>query len=435
MPTGLLLGVLLAVLPTAALADVSVPDTPPGRALAAWLYAFNSGDRAREEAFIKTYSWKTDLDSDMRWRAETGGYDLLNIYTNDQAHILFRLKAKANGGEEIGTIQVSAAEPRVLTELGTFRIPTGSRFEAVTFDDGTRARVIDQVTKVLNAYYLFPETAQKMSAALRKRNSNREYRAVRDGRDFARQLTRDLQEVSRDKHLEVRFSYVVLPADLSTRNLGEESKRLAAANCGFGKAEHLWPNVGYLKLDMFADIEICGRTASAAMNFVADSDALILDLRDNHGGGGGMVEFIASYLFAERTHLDDIFSRTENATKETWTLPEVPGKKFIDKPVFVLTSKQTFSAAEYLSNVLKNMKRATLIGETTGGGSHTVEIKRIDAHFSVRIPTGRPITTKDWEGTGVKPNVEVVAAQALDVAQKLAAEEITKGRSNLSVGR
>jgi hypothetical protein len=435
MSTGLLLGVLLAVLPAAALADVSVPDTPPGRALAAWLYAFNSGDRAREEAFIKTCSWKTDLDSDMRWRAETGGYDLLNIYTNDQAHILFRLKAKANGGEEIGTIQVSAAEPRVVTELGTFRIPTGSRFEAVTFDDGTRARVIDQVTEVLNASYLFPETAQKMSATLRKRKSSREYRAVRDGRDFARQLTRDLQEVSRDKHLEVRFSYVVLPADLSTRNSGDELKRLAAANCGFEKAEHLWPNVGYLKLDMFADTEICGPTASAAMNFVADSDALILDLRDNHGGGGGMVEFIASYLFAERTHLDDIFSRTKNATKETWTLPEVPGKKFIDKPVFVLTSKQTFSAAEYLSNVLKNMKRATLIGETTGGGSHTVETKRIDDHFSVRVPTGRPITTTDWEGTGVEPDVEVVAAQALDVAQKLAAEEISKGRSNLAVGR
>ena len=112
----------------------------------------------------------------MRWRAETGGYDLLDIYTNDQSHILFRLKAKADGGEEIGTIQVSAAEPRVLTELGTFRIPAGSRFEAVTFDDGTRARVIDQVTKVLNASYLFPETAQKMSGALRKRKSSREYR-------------------------------------------------------------------------------------------------------------------------------------------------------------------------------------------------------------------------------------------------------------------
>lgn len=433
MPTGLFFRVLLAVLPVVALADVSVPDSPPGRALAAWLSAFNSGDRARAEAFIQAYSWKTDLDSEMRWRLETGGYELLDIYTNDQAHILFRLRARANGGEEIGTIQVSASEPRVLTELGTFRIPAGSKFQAVTFDASSRARVIDRVIQVLNASYVFPESAQKMSATLRKRKSSREYRAISDGRDFARRLTRDLQEVSRDKHLEVRFSYVVLPADLSTRNPAEETKRLAAANCGFAKAEHLWPNVGYLKLDLFADTKICAPTASAAMNFVADSDALILDLRDNHGGGGGMVEFVASYLFAERTHLDDIYSRTENATKETWTLPEVPGKKFADKPVFVLTSKQTFSAAEYLSNVLKNIKRATLIGETTGGGSHVVETKRIDDHFSVRVPTGRPITMTDWEGTGVEPDVKVEAAQALDVAQKLAAEQISKGRSNVTL--
>jgi hypothetical protein len=350
--------------------------------LAAWLYAFNSGNRAGEEEFVKTYSWKADLGGDMRWRAETGGYDLVNIYANDLTHILFRLKVRANGGEEIGTIQVSTAEPRVLTELGTYRIPAGSRFEAVIFDDATRARVIDQVTGALNDYYVFPETAQKMSAALRKRKTSRDYRAIRDGRDFARQLTWDLQEVSRDKHLEVRFSYVVLPADLSRRNPRDESKRLAAANCGFEKAEHLWPNVGYLKLDMFADAEICAPTASAAMNFVADSDALILDLRDNHGGGGGMVEFIASYLFAQRTHLDDIFSRSENATKET-----------------------------------------------TGGGAHLVETKRVDDHFLVRVPTGRPITKTDWEGTGVDPDVKVAAADALDEALKRARDQTTSPRS------
>src|SRR4030095_4625667 len=111
--------------------------------------------------------------------------------------------------------------------------------------------------------------------------------------------------------------YVVLPADVSKRNPADEAKALAAANCGFEKVEHLSPNIGYLKLDMFADTQICAPTASAAMNFVADSDALILDLRENHGGGG-MVEFIASYLFAERTHLDDMFSRTNNATEEVW---------------------------------------------------------------------------------------------------------------------
>ena len=430
MPTRPFLGALLALLPALSLAEASVPATPAGRALAAWLEAFNSGDRARVEAFDKSYQREWNLDDDMKWRAETGGYDLLAIYTNDQTHILFRLKAKSNGGEEIGTIQLSATEPRVFTELGTFRIPAGARFEAVSLDYATRARVIDQVAGVLENSYVIPEAAKKMSAALRKRKTNREYRAVRDGKEFERLLNRDLQEVSHDPHLAVRFSYVVLPADLAKRDAAEESKRLAAANCGFEKAEHLWPNVGYLKFDMFADAEICAPTASAAMNFLADSDALILDLRDNHGGGGGMVEFIASYLFAERTHLDDLFNRTENATKEVWTSPDVPGKKFVGKPVFVLTSQGTFSAAEYLANVLRNLRRATLIGESTGGGAHTVEIKRIDDHFSVRVPTGRPITMTDWEGRGLEPDVKVAADQALDVALKLAAEAISKNRSN-----
>lgn len=419
---------ILASCAQVAAAAPNIPDTPAGRTLAAWLDAFNSGERTREETFSKTHWWGADLDNVMRWQAQVGGYDLLDIYTNDQTHILFRLKARADGSEEIGTLQVGAAEPSVLTELATFRIPPGARFEEVTLDGATRARVIARVSAALNDSYVFAQIAQKMSAALAQRKSSREYRAIHDGRDFARQLTRDLQEVSRDKHLDVSFSYVVLPTDLSKRNLGDESKRLAAANCGFQKAEHLWPNVGYLKLDVFADTNICAPTASAAMNFVADSDALILDLRDNHGGGGGMVEFIASYLFAERTHLDDMFSRTRNATEETWTLAAVPGRKFIGKPVFVLTSKQTFSAAEYLANVLRNLQRATLIGETTGGGSHLVETLRIDDHFLLRVPSGRPITKTDWEGTGVAPDVNVAADQALDVALKLAADEINKKR-------
>jgi retinol-binding protein 3 len=198
------------------------------------------------------------------------------------------------------------------------------------------------------------------------------------------------------------------------------------------------PNIGYVKLNMFADPDICALTASAAMTFLADSDALILDLRDNNGGKGSMVEFIASYLFAAHTHLNDIYRRPQNATQEAWTLPYVPGKKFIGKPVFVLTSKRTFSAAEDLCYALKNLQRATLIGETTGGGAHPVEFKRIDDHFAMVVPTGRsisPITKSDWEGTGVEPDVKVAAAQALDVAQKLAAEASSKSRSSVAVGR
>jgi hypothetical protein len=405
----------------------TIPDTAAGRALTAWLDAFNSGERTREESFIKTYSWQIELDYVMQWRADVGGYDLLDVYTNDRTHILFRLKARANGGEEIGKIQVSAAEPRILTELVTFRIPTGARFEQVTLDTATRARVIDRIGRALDDSYVVPETGRKMSAVLRKRKNSPEYRAIRDGGDFARQLTADLREVSRDKHLEVRFSYVALPTEMAEPDPEERARQLAAVNCGFEKVEHLRPNVGYLKLDRFADTGICARTASAAMNFVADSDALILDLRDNHGGGGTL-EYLASYLFAGRTHLDDMYSRTLNATEQTWTSPDVPGKKFIGKPVFVLTSSQTFSAAEYLANVLRNLRQATLVGETTGGGSHTVEMQRIDAHFSLRIPSGRPITPTDWEGTGLAPDVKVPADQALDAALKLAADATGKNR-------
>lgn len=428
MPSRIVLGALLALLPLVSPAGVSVPVTPAGRALSEWLDAFNGGDAKREADFIETYSWWTDPDELMRWKAETGGYDLLDIYTNDQTRILFRLKARADGGEEIGTIQLTTDEPRTLTELGTFRIPPGARFEEIVFDDSTRARVIERVAAMLEDSYVIPETGEKMAAALRKRKTSREYRGARDGRDFAKLLNRDLQHVSHDRHLELRFSYVVLPADPDRRDSVDESKRLVGINCGFKKAEHLIPNIGYVKLDVFANADICAPSASAAMAFVADSDALILDLRDNRGGGGGMPQLLASYFFAERTHLDDLYSRTEHTTKEVWTLPHVPGKKFVGKPVYVLTSKHTFSAAEYMANILRNLRHAILVGETTGGGAHTVEFRRIDDHFSARVPTGRPITTTNWEGTGLHPDVSVPADEALEAAMKLATEETADRR-------
>jgi hypothetical protein len=429
MLRGSLITALFAVLPAASLADVSVPNTPAGHAFGVWLDAFNSTDRAREESFIKSYASWIKLDYVIGWRAETGGYDLLDIYSSDQTNLFFRVKAKTNAAEEIGRMKVSATGPLAVTDLRTWRIPVGGKVDVVRLDATASAKLIDRVNGVLDAFYVFPETAKKMSAALRRHQSRGEYRTIIYGEDLASKLTEDLRAVSQDNHVEVRFSYVVQPEGLPTKTPEEKARRLAAINCGFEKAEHMPPNIGYVKFNMFADPEICALTASAAMTFLADSDALILDLRDNSGGMGGMSELIASYLFAERTHLNDVFWRPQNATKESWTLPYVPGKKFVGKPVFVLTSQRTFSAAEDLCYALKNLKRATLIGETTGGGAHPIEFKRIDDHFTVIVPTGRsisPITNANWEGTGVEPDVKVPAAEALDVAKKLAAEEVRK---------
>ena len=145
-----------------------------------------------------------------------------------------------------------------------------------------------------------------------------------------------------------------------------------------------------------------------------------------------MIAFISTYLFDEQTHLNDLWERKGDVTHQYWTLPYVPGKRLADKPVYVLTSKQTFSGAEEFSYNLKSLKRATIVGETTGGGAHPVSGHRIDDHFMIGVPFARainPITKTNWEGTGVEPDVKVSAADALRTAEKLADERIA-GKKN-----
>ena len=140
-----------------------------------------------------------------------------------------------------------------------------------------------------------------------------------------------------------------------------------------------------------------------------------------------MIALISTYLFDEPTHLNDIWERKDNSTQQYWTLPYVPGKRLNDKPVYVLTSKLTFSGAEEFSYNLKNLKRATIVGETTGGGAHPVAGHRVDDHFMIGVPFARainPISKTNWEGTGVEPDVKVPAVEALTTAEKLAHEKL-----------
>ena len=428
------LAALICILAGPAHADAAapgIPNTPAGQAFGAWLDALNSGTRARLESFLETYPSNWTVDEMARWSAETGGYDLLGVDANEPTNIFFRVKQRSLAVEEFGRLQVSATTPVNLKTLDVRRIPTGAKVEPLTLDDAARSKVIGQLGSLLSRFHVDSKIGKALGTALQKQAAHGDYQSQKYGDEFARRLTQDLREIGHDKHLEVRFSYFIQSAELPARNAVADS-RLRASNCGFEKAEHLRPNIGYLKFNFFGDPDICAPTASAAMAFLADSDALVFDLRDNNGGMGGMSTFIVSYLFAERTHLSDIFRRADNVTTEEWTLPYVPGRKFIEKPVYVLISKRTFSAGEGFAYLLKDLKRATLIGETTVGGSGTIEFKPVDEHFTLVVPTGRvigPITKTNWAGTGVEPDVKVASEEALDVAVKLAAEEINKNRS------
>jgi hypothetical protein len=414
---------VLAVLQASA--QPAFPDTPAGRTLKAWFAAFNSGDRAQMEAYIKKFDPERPIDNQMNFRNQTGGFDLLRIDKSEPTHIEFRVKEKGGETTAIGRLDVKDGDPAQVVGFGIRALPPGVTDASFVIDAAARQRAIDGAAKMLDEFYVYPDMAKKMGEAIRAKQKAGEYDSITNGDAFAEKLTADLREVSHDKHLGVNFSPGVLPSGPPPGgpNMDAMRRQLERANCGFEKAERLPPNIGYLKFNMFANPEICGATASAAMNFLGNVDALIIDLRENGGGDPKMVAYISSYLFDERTHLNDLYNRKEDKTEEFWTKTDVPGKKLAGKPVFLLTSKRTFSGAEEFAYNLKNLKRATIVGETTGGGAHPVSGHRIDDHFMIGVPFARainPISKTNWEGTGVEPDVKVSAADSLETAKKLA---------------
>ena len=309
----------------------------------------------------------------------------------------------------------------------------------LTIDAATRTQVIDAVLKRLNDSYVFPDVAKKMEQSIRERVDKKEYDQITSAKQFAATLTKDLQAVSSDKHLRVRYSHSPIPERgprrEPTAEEREQRKRdMSWMNHGFAKVERLRGNIGYVEFMGFMDEELGADTVAAAMNFINGTDALIIDLRGNGGGNPAMVALICSYLFGpEPVHLNDLYWREGDRTDQFWTRKEIAGKRYLNKDVYVLTSKRTFSGAEEFTYNLKNLKRATIIGETTGGGAHPGGMFRMSQHFGAFIPTGRainPITKTNWEGTGVTPDVAVPADQALVVARLMALKKSLTSLAN-----
>lgn len=278
-------------------------------------------------------------------------------------------------------------------------------------DSTERRRVVDAVITDLQKYYIDPAAAHKTADALRAHEQSGAYDTIPDGAAFADRLTRDVRNASRDLHLDVQYTEA---------GLLNAPRAIQQQNCFFEPVRVMPHNIGYLKLNGFAEPSVCRSTATAAMAALNQADAVIIDLRDNRGGFPGMVMLIAAYFF---DHPEYMYNPREDTTARSWTRSPVPGSRLANKPLYLLTSGRTFSAAEHFSYNLKMLKRATLVGEKTAGAADVGTFHRIDDHFGMGIRETRsinPYSTPDWAVTGIEPDVSVAAAHALETAQSLA---------------
>jgi retinol-binding protein 3 len=305
-----------------------------------------------------------------------------------------------------------------------FAQPTRRELPPLTAAD--RAAIVADLGAAIARVYVFPEVAETMRAHLERQLAAGAYDALGAAPELAQRLTEELQAISKDLHLRVRVAPEP-PAGAGGPGDAEREQAFAEQmrrdNYCFEKLERLAGNVGYLRLDCFAPAELGGATAVAAMAFLAGSDALIFDLRQNGGGDPSMIQLLTSYLVGpDAVHLNSFYVRDEDRTRQFWTQDYVPGARRPAVPVYVLTSRRTFSAAEEFSYNLRNLERATLVGETTGGGAHPVRFHRVpNQPIGMMLPFGRainPITGTNWEGSGVEPHLRVDASAALDVAHR-----------------
>jgi retinol-binding protein 3 len=315
-------------------------------------------------------------------------------------------------------------------------IAFGQPAKSPTLDTAKKRAVVDEICDLLNKSYVYAETAAKMEERIRGRLKNGDYDKYSGAAEFAQAVSQDLLAVSKDRHL--GFAYNPEAAEnfrrLTSRSEEEarqaRERQLQAArreNFGFRKVERLAGNIGYLDFRMFASPDQAGPTAIAAMNFLAYCDAIIVDLRQNGGGEPAQIQLISSYFFDEPVHLNDLYARAEDRTENYWTLPYVPGPKAVGADLYILTSARTFSGAEEFTYNMKNLKRATVIGETTGGGAHPTGARIVQHDFILRVPFARainPVSKTNWEGTGVAPDIPVPAAQAFDRAYAMALEKL-----------
>jgi tetratricopeptide (TPR) repeat protein len=310
--------------------------------------------------------------------------------------------------------------------------------QETTLSEAYKKETIEKLSLLIQDFYIYPDVAKKTNEHLYKQYETGYFEKCKDIETFATELTEVVQSVNKDKHMRIMSNkpYIAPENTLEAKaahRMGQIND-YRNYNHGFKELKMLEGNVGYLDLRMFAPMERAKEIADAYMKLLSLSDAVIIDLTHNGGGDPSMVQYLCSYFFDKKLHLNSLNYREGNRTEEFWTLEEVGGKKLADIPLFIMIGEETFSGAEEFAYNMLTQKRATLIGQTSAGGANPGETRGINKDLSVFIPTGRainPITNTNWEGVGVQPEIltkkEETFDHALILAQK-AADSLRKNK-------
>jgi hypothetical protein len=304
----------------------------------------------------------------------------------------------------------------------------------VVVDRAMRVEAVNSLVAKLKDHYVFPDKAKQIETVLRQRQHEGKYDAMTDGDQLAKQLTDDLRGVAHDLHMEVAFSPRLVPADdavgpppASRAEFDQRNNFVMRlifrhmASLRVKKVDHLSSNIGYLQVTGFPPGFLMAEWYAAAMDKLADTDGLIVDMRDNRGGGPESVALLVSYFVDQRTRLNDIWERDTGTTMQQWTEDKLDGKRYGGKkPIVILAGPGTMSAGEDFAYTMQALKRATVIGGPTWGGANPSRPYRLGDHFFVMVPSRRPIspiTHTNWEGVGVIPDIAATPDNALAMAK------------------
>lgn len=297
--------------------------------------------------------------------------------------------------------------------------------------------VIEKLSILINDFYIYPDVAKKTSKHINTQFEAGYFNQYEDNQTFAKALTEEVQSVNKDKHMRIMANKPYKAPENSLERKAEKRmdqiNNYRSYNHGFQELRLLEGNVAYLDIRGFAEMDRAKEIADAYMKLMSQVDAVIIDLSKNGGGSPHMVQYLCSYFFDQKLHLNSLYYREGDRTEEYWTLEEVGSRKMADVPLFIVIGEETFSGAEEFSYNMQTQKRAILIGQTSGGAANPGGTRGINENLAVFIPTGRainPITNTNWENTGVIPDIKTTKGKTFEQVHALAKKAAETRRKN-----